>query len=533
MYKVLLADDEGIELDALNYIIEKSFPGKCVVQSAKTGREAIETAESFRPDIAVMDIRMPGINGIEAMHEIQRFLPNVLFIVLTAYDKFEYAKEAINLSAVEYLTKPVNRTVFANTLQHAMDKADSERNERNSALMARERIENMLPVLENSFVYMLVSQSEEPKAYLRMCELLGIEATCGTAMVLELAGANGEDMLDLDMKVSNEYGTIRSLIKETFECIVGAAMANRVVFVRPGGKPENEYHERLILMERGRELAHHIENQLNVCCKLGIGTTVEMSALCDSYGQAVRAVRNCRGVVSHYNDLPIASEYEDGYPAEREKHLEEAVLGGDAQAAVQDAELFFQWMIDRYPEHDMVIRLKVLEFVMRAEYNVFYKGGGVSYHFLDRSDYLETVLQAQDYQVLKNWFLRKIAESARSGASGAEQKTSGTIQHAKQFIDKNYHRGLTLEDVSREVYVSPYYFSKLFKEQTGMNYIDYLTQKRMEAAKQLLKHGRMSVKQICTKIGYGDSNYFSRLFRKVEGMTPTEYREQCGNGGKI
>lgn len=533
MYKIMLADDEGIELDALNYIIDKSFSGKCTVRNAKTGREAIEIAESFRPDIAVMDIRMPGINGIEAMHEIQRFLPNVLFIVLTAYDKFEYAKEAINLSAVEFLTKPVNRSVFVSTLQHAMDKADSERLARNTALQARERIENMLPVLENSFVYMLVSQSEDPNSYLRMCKLLGIEASYANVMVLELSGENGEDMLTLDLKVSSEYETIRSQIKDMFECIVGSAMANRVIFIRPCDKPASEYHERLLLMDQGRELAHHIEDRLNVRCRLGIGTTVEMRSLCDSYAQAVRAVRNCKGIVSHYNDLPISSEYEEGYPADREKHMEEAVIAGDAAAAAQDAELLFQWMIDRYPEHDMVIRLKVLEFVMRAEYNVFYKGGGISYHFLDRSDYLETVLHAQDYLVLKSWFLSKISESAKSGASGAELKSNGTIQKAKQFIDKNYYRGLTLEEVSREVYVSPYYFSKLFKEQTGMNYIDYLTQKRMEAAKQLLRNERMSIKQVCAKIGYGDSNYFSRLFRKVEGITPTEYREQYENGGKI
>lgn len=533
MYKVLLADDEGIELDALNFIINKDFIGKCTVRNAKTGREAIEIAESFRPDIAVMDIRMPGINGIDAMREIQTFLPNVLFIVLTAYDRFEYAKEAVNLSAFEFLTKPVSRVTFSNTLQHAMDKADSERLARNNALQARERIENMLPVLENSFVYMLISQSEDPEAYMRMCRLLGIDAAYATAMVLEITGASDEDMLDTDMKVSDEYEAIRGLIKDAFESIVGSAMANRVVFVRPCDKPEDEYHERLMLIEQGRTLAHRIEGKLGIRCRLGIGSTVEMQSLCESYGQAVKAVKNCKGIVSHYNDLPIASVVEDGYPLDREKRLEEAVLAGDVTAAVQHAELFFQWMIDSYPEHDMVIRLKVLEFVMRAELNVFNKAGGSSYRFLDRNDYLQTVLAASDYAVLKIWFLRKIAESARSVASGVEQKSNGTVQQAVQFIDKNYFRALTLEGVSREVSVSPYYFSKLFKEQMSMNYIEYLTQKRIEAAKLLLRDRRYNIKQICSKIGYSDSNYFSRLFHKTEGVTPTEYREQYWKGENL
>lgn len=524
MYKILLADDEGIELDALNFIIDKNFSGQCSVKNAKTGREAIELAESFRPDIAVMDIRMPGINGMEAMREIQSLLPNVVFIVLTAYDRFEYAKEAINLSAFEFLTKPVNRNVFVSTLQKAMEKCNAEKSARNSALQTRERIENMLPLLENSFIYMLLSQSEDREAYLNMYKLLGIDAPCGTVMVLEITRMEDSNPLDLDIKLSEYYSMIRALIKDAFESIVGNAMANRIIFIRPGETPKNEYYSRLSLIEQGRVLAHQVEDKIGYHCKLGIGTTVEIMELCESYAQAVKALKNCKGIVSHYNDLPIASECEDGYPLSCEKHLEEAVLAGDASAAVQDAEVFFQWMLDHYAKYDMTIRLKVLELVMRAEYSVFQKNG-CNYHFLDRDGYLEQVISFSEYQLLKTWFLQKVADCARSSAKHLVQKTNGTISDAMQYIDKNFHRELSLEEVSREVYVSPYYFSKLFKEQTGMNYIEYLTQKRMEAAKLLLQDRKLTIKQICNKIGYSDPNYFSRLFRKIEGLTPSEYRD--------
>ena len=147
MYKILLADDEGIELDALTFILEKNFPGQCTIETAKTGCDAVELAERFRPDIAIMDIRMPGINGMEAIQAIQATSPGILFIVLTAYDKFEYAKEAIRLSVFEFLTKPGNRLVFADVLRRAMGKVDAERKARNNALKTRERIENMLDIL--------------------------------------------------------------------------------------------------------------------------------------------------------------------------------------------------------------------------------------------------------------------------------------------------------------------------------------------------------------------------------------------------
>lgn len=97
MYKIMIADDEGIVIDALKFIIEKSFGETCQVRSAKTGRSVIELAESFRPDIALMDIQMPGINGIEAMKEIRKTNKDIIFIVITAYDKFDYAREAVGL----------------------------------------------------------------------------------------------------------------------------------------------------------------------------------------------------------------------------------------------------------------------------------------------------------------------------------------------------------------------------------------------------------------------------------------------------
>ena len=104
MYRIMLADDEGIMLEALKNIITSNFGDECEIATAKTGRAVVELAESFRPDIAFMDIQMPGINGIQAIKEIQKYNQNTIFIVISAYDKFSYAKEAINLGVLEYLT---------------------------------------------------------------------------------------------------------------------------------------------------------------------------------------------------------------------------------------------------------------------------------------------------------------------------------------------------------------------------------------------------------------------------------------------
>jgi two-component system response regulator YesN len=125
MYRIMLADDEGIVLDSLKYLLGGEFGETITIESAKTGRAVIELAEHFRPDIAIMDIHMPGINGLEAMREIKSNNKNVLFIVLSAYDKFDYAKEALGLGALEYLNKPVEKTNLIRVVKKAMGVIDA------------------------------------------------------------------------------------------------------------------------------------------------------------------------------------------------------------------------------------------------------------------------------------------------------------------------------------------------------------------------------------------------------------------------
>lgn len=157
-YKIMLADDEGIVIDSLKFIIEKEFGDQCTIEFAKTGRSVIELAENFRPDIAIMDIQMPGINGIEAMREIRETNTNVVFIVMSAYDKFDYAKEAIKLGVLEYITKPMEKTRIIAALGKAMEQIDRERSKRSNDLMIREKLETVMPIIESGLLYNLLFQ---------------------------------------------------------------------------------------------------------------------------------------------------------------------------------------------------------------------------------------------------------------------------------------------------------------------------------------------------------------------------------------
>ena len=113
----------------------------------------------------------------------------------------------------------------------------------------------------------------------------------------------------------------------------------------------------------------------------------------------------------------------------------------------------------------------------------------------------------------------------RNISTKREESSNDAIEAAKKYIESNYTDNITLEDVSREVNISSYYLSRIFKEGTGENFIDYLTGLRMDKAKELLATTQYSMKEICAKVGYSDPNYFSKTFKKNVGVTPTEYRE--------
>ena len=180
MYKLMLADDEGIVRESLKFIVDKEFPGSFETFEAKTGRHVIELADEVRPDIAFMDIRMPGINGIDAMKEIRRTNPNIVFVVISAYDKFDYAKQALNLGVIDYINKPFDKAQIVAVLKKAMVEVDRVREQRTRELEIKEKLDSIVPIIENGLIQDLLSHEhfkeniEEYKKILEIDEKYGL-----------------------------------------------------------------------------------------------------------------------------------------------------------------------------------------------------------------------------------------------------------------------------------------------------------------------------------------------------------------------
>ena len=181
--------------------------------------------------------------------------------------------------------------------------------------------------------------------------------------------------------------------------------------------------------------------------------------------------------------------------------------------------------MNTYDDDNMSVKLKTLEFVLWAEH-LAYKNGGLTYHFQERENYLPLVMNAKSNHELRGWFVGKFGDACRNIRTKKEEHANELVVRAADYIRKNYHRDLSLDEVSSKLGLSPYYFSKLFKEETGSNFVEYVTNLRIGKAKEMLSREECSMKEICAEVGYSDPNYFSRIFKKNTGLTPTEYREE-------
>ncbi|MEG0722161.1 MAG: helix-turn-helix domain-containing protein, partial [Lachnospiraceae bacterium] len=307
--------------------------------------------------------------------------------------------------------------------------------------------------------------------------------------------------------------------------IMGEPMANRVAMVITCQEDKMEYETRIRIIEDARVLLRKLTKQLSMSYQLGIGSVKPIEELSQSYQEALEALRNSVGKVTHVEDIPTVCTYEDNYPIQLETALFASVEKGNIRAVKEYGSQFFDWMEETASEEIDSIRLKVIEFVLWAEHFAFESGSMKTYHFCDRKSYLKELLQCAGLKELKIWFMDKMEMATKNIEKKKENQANGVVEQAKNYIRQNYCKDVSLDTVSCAVKVSPYYFSKLFKEQTGENFVEYVTNIRMEQAKKMLLNPEYSIKEVCTGAGYSDPNYFSRIFKKCSGVTPSEYRE--------
>lgn len=319
MYRILLADDEGIMLESLKSIISSNYGNECEIHTAKTGRAVVEEAEKYPPDICFMDIQMPGLSGIQAIREIQKFNRSVVFVIITAYDKFNYAKEAVNLGVMEFLTKPVNKKVILETCSKAMDQVDSTRQKRSDDLKIREKLETVVPMIESGYINNILLQDDFQTYQDNYKELLDIQEEYGYMIVAEFGDSTENGVLTnavgASVKANKFYSTFREIAQGFFECLVGPIMGNRIVILVPYRNPKESYEERVEVVTRTRNMVHKLESRIDSKFRCGIGRVKELgSTMKESFKEAMIALRESTSHVIHIEDVPAAQKYDGEYP---------------------------------------------------------------------------------------------------------------------------------------------------------------------------------------------------------------------------
>ncbi len=525
MFRILVADDEGIMRESIKNTIQSNFGSDCEIETVRTGREVIEHAASFHPDIAFVDIQMPGISGIQAIQEVQKFNNSIVFIIITAYDRFSYAQEAINLGVMDYITKPINKKKIIDVCVRAMHQVDEERRRRSDDLRVKEKLEIVIPMIETAFISNLL-QEDKADSLAGYLEMLDIRSRYGYLIVLEFGDAWENSVLTnavgSNVKVNNQFSRVKDIICDFLTCIVGPVMGNRIILFVPQDSDHSEYEQRVEIITRIRNMIRRLEGDLELTFRAGIGDIETIDQSYRSYQQAIRCLRKSDGHIVHIVDLAVASEENFGYPQETESRFVQYAMRGDVENALSSVKDLIGWLSDHEGGRED-IELKLLELLLRLE-RKSKEAGILKMDFHHKENYITEIRQLPDSEAIQVWFRHQVTilcDEIESTKGGDGDNIVGKVT---AYVKEHFAEDISLDDVARMVDISPYYFSKLFKKETGENFIEYLTYTRIQNAKLLLANPKYSIKEVCVMCGYSDPNYFSRIFRKYEGISPSEFR---------
>ncbi|AZK49071.1 helix-turn-helix domain-containing protein [Paenibacillus lentus] len=520
MYTLLIADDEALEREGLELMIRHMMPDTFTFLHAENGRRAIQLAEEARPDFIFMDIKMPGIQGLEAVREISAIYPMTRIVMITAHDYFTYAKESLTLGVSDYLLKPAKREEMLDVLRKLIDETEQTRRERNEQLKMKEKLSQLIPLAENELSLMLMLECVQEVEVSQLAKLLDLNWQKGYAMVLSLARDAAEEWEGFQLVKKEVYEAIKQFVKPILTCLVSPMVGHQIVLFIPFSPGQSGYSQRVNSLDWGKRIKEFVEERFGYRLSVGIGSIREgWDGMSRSYREAARVCADDQNTVNvrHYDDITMSSG-QAMITSDEEKKLLDALLRQDKQEALNRFTALWERLMQRSEPVQLThLRAEVIGLLLYLCRGTQSRGG---------VEWISLLSGLEDMEALRHsaqLWLDRIADAMKEDQ---ERSRSHVLQRALLYIGQKYKEDISMEESAEFVNLSPHYFSKLFKQYTGENFIDYVTRLRMEESKRLIQEQRLSLKEICFEVGYNDPNYFSRVFKKVLGMTPSEYRQQ-------
>ncbi|WP_163580543.1 response regulator [Gracilibacillus saliphilus] len=434
--KVMIAEDEIVERKAMRKFLEENIQSLEVVGEAMNGRKAIELAKTLSPDIILMDIKMPGINGLEAMEEICNIHPMTKFIMVTAYDSFDYAKQAMKLGVKEYILKPSKKEETIRAIFRVMKEIDQDK------------------------------------------QMSDIRSTLLLKMLIQ-----GENTYNLQRKLCPNMQSGFFIVMNKYV----ALPSEFIQYEKIGLYVSDEKIDNAFVLKMVRKL----QLQLGEDIFIGVGHPYSLpNNLASSYYEAKQALRHLVEVGQKKYGFPTRIESSPDFTP-----LMQALKEGDEDRVWSYFDVAVKQLdIEAYFKVKQLLEERDLSFPE------------IPYEQLTSSEEWREFFQIVCLEI-RRYFQSK-----------------NKVERAKKFIHENYHKSFSLEDVSKYTDLSTNYLSNLFHEETGETFSDYLTEIRIQKAKELLQQNEATLKEISFLVGYRDPNYFSRVFKKNVGRSPKQYQ---------
>jgi two-component system response regulator YesN len=516
--KILIIDDEKLTREGIIASINWNRLNILEIYEADDGINGIKQAKLHRPDIILSDVRMPRMNGIDMCRDLLSILPNSSIIFMSGYSDKEYLKAAISLKAICYVEKPIDTSEIESAIQNAIEMQRIHAKNQTTISIHNRFMEDKL-----SLEIIYTPLKKKVGDYLLQFQELGVPLKTNTEFTTLII------TLKTAISSLSEY-TLNGLNQE-IETIIMKYRTNYIYGIK------NDEYIILHLFLNGSTNEYNlkgISSSISLYLKdkylhyISIGKTVQgIQNVYQSYNMAVLLMQS--SFFYDYNSI-ISTKEAASVPFQLDNNL---YLMFEEGLRLNDRDKVSKTLSDIYhrlknnqlllPNYAKDIYYKLFSQLQTIASNQHIS----TFYDENSSATLDFVSKCNCLSELNQKLIDKI--DSYFSAIKEENKENATIFAIKEFISKNYsNENLSVKDISENVYLSSTYVCTIFKNETGKTLNQYLTEYRIEIAKNMLKDFRFKITDISSRVGYNDSNYFGKAFKKLVGLSPSEYRERFG-----
>lgn len=533
IYTVLLVDDEEEVIQVIMKKINWEGLGFSVIGYANNGVKALEMVEEYQPDVVMTDIKMPYMDGMELSKRIKTEFPATKVLIFTGFDEFEYAKEAVHLEVEEYILKPVNSVELTNVFTGLKIKLDQEISEKRNAETLKNYYLESLPLLKANFYTTLIEgriRGNEVEKFLHDYQITFAGPFFCCLVIHTSSSQVSKDMNPVLLAMSVEKQA-KEYLGERWKAKSFSYLGNTVMLAQLSD--DNDVSE---LTDECDRFCRYARRIIGAVVTVGVGQVCSnILELAQSYNGAREAVsyRALYGTSRAINIKEIAPQ-EIGEPAVPS----DAELSGLFKLIRLSSKEEITEAAEQYMDH-IFVPAKSLQQHHIAVMELL----SVLYRFAANNDISPDVFSGDigelygkliemDPNALRKWFVKLCLDFQENLVNTRNRSTKSFVLRAQEYVREHYtDDGLSLDSICEELGVSNSYFSTIFKKETGSSFVSYLTDYRMDqAARRLLESNEKSY-IIAKEVGYTDPNYFSYVFKRRFGVSPSKYRtEHAGSG---